>query len=268
MKVFLYIIVFLFAGMASASTVTLTGSCSSLIANSSGRYVNFTLSNTGNGPAANMFLTTNLHGLYSYNTSTLQILNPNQKHTFIFPIKNPVIYQGIYGFGVLVSYTQGIQNFSVSFPCLVTYANPTKSMLIINVSAQNNKINVSVANTAPYSMTATIYFINPPGFISPEMVRLNLSKKSSYSFDSVINQSMLSSAEIVNIGIITSYVYDNRSYSSLNLLSFSSSFNSSNSSSPIFYTEILIVAAILTFLSLIIISIIRNRKHPKEAELD
>ena len=264
MKTFLYLIAFLFVGIAGASTVTLTGSCSNLIASNVGRYINFTLSNSGNGPASDMFLTTNLHGLYSYNISTLKTLNPNQEYIFRFPIKNQNVYKGTYGFGVLVSYAQGTQRFSVSFPCLVSYINSTKSLLVTNASTQGSQINVSVANHAPYPLNATVYFINPQGLLNPEMIRMEISKDGAYRFDSVINQSMLSPSETIDIGIITSYIHDNVSYSSLNLISFSSSPNASHTQSPIFYTGILIAAIIIFLILLIIISIIRNMKHQKK----
>ena len=266
MKIFLYILAFLFVGIAGASTVTLTGSCSDLMASNSGMYINFTLSNTGNGPASDMFLTTNLHGLYSYNISTLQTLNPNQEHTFKFPIKNQNVYKGTYGFGVLVSYAQGSQRFSVSFPCLVSYVNSTKSLLITNASTQNSQINVSVVNTAPYPLNATVYFINPQGLLNPEMIRMAIAKNGAYKFDSVINQSMLSPSETIDIGIITSYIHDSISYSSLNLITFSSSPSSSHTTNPIFYAWILIAAIIIFLILLIVISIIKNRKHSKKSE--
>ncbi len=242
-------LVAVFALMASASTVTLTSSCSNIAVGNSGKYVNFTISNSGDGTATSMILTAAQQGLYSNTVNNVTSLPPGSAETFRFYLTN-VTYPGSYGFGVYALYMQGQQSFIVSFPCVVSFMNSSGSQLAItNASVANRQITAQVMNLARHSINATTYFIaSPITGLSTNPTAFSIAAGDLHPIKAEVAVSKLNIT--VPVAILVTYVENNMSYTSMSTVNVSLT-----SSNGFDLTTMVLVAIIAVVVALIIASI-------------
>lgn len=245
----------LLAYSASASSVTLTASCSNINIRNNSAYINFTISNTGDGNATNVVLTAAQSGVLSSTVNHISVFYPGNKSTVSFMVEKPSHY-GNYGFGVNVAYTQAQQTFIVSFPCEVSYVNNSVSLLAINNLSENNDvITAHITNMGNFPINATEYFIAPPYLnISGSAAHISVQPGSTYTLQSKIRYNSVNVT--LPVALVLSYVKDNISYTSMSTTRFSLSKNGEMQSLTILF----FIGIIAVIVALIAISLLVNRK--------
>ncbi len=248
--------------LSLASTVTLSGSCKTSYVNGS-EYVNFWLSNSGNGTAQGVILTGTPVGLKTNTLDNISMLGPSENKTVSFLIDNTTI-PGSYAFGVYVSYTQDQQNFIVSFPCIVAIGNRTISPLVINnLSVVNDRLSARLTNIASYPINATANFINPPEIkMTPKSILLQVGPDSSVWANATVAHPT-GKTETVNVALFISYAQLGQNYVTMQNQSISfgptavAAYGAPTGSDTLLY---LLGGFILLIIVLIILSIAIKRK--------
>lgn len=248
-------------GIAGAdTTVTLTGTCSGIVSNGTVPYVNFTLSNSGNGPASSVSLLATAASPYGLSSSTSNGANtllPGRAETFTFYLANGT-YHGRYGFGVYVSYAQDQQTFVVTFPCIAAANGTSNPVLIIqNLSSGNGLVTAKVFNMGAASVTGRLYFIAPPALaLSPRAMNFTIGPQGSYSLSS--NMSMTSSYNgTVTLSAVVSYVSGNAVSSYM----VTSQVSLQRQGHPVDLTWAVVAAVVMAVVALIIASLVLKRKR-------
>ncbi|MDE1865490.1 MAG: hypothetical protein KGH94_02535 [Candidatus Micrarchaeota archaeon] len=160
------------ATLSVASTVTLTGGCSSYLINSSRSYMLFNLTNSGDGGAANLVLSVAFPGIAAANsTNTIQNVGPQSKYSVKFYLSNTTD-QGSYAVNVEATYLQSGSTYSTVFPCVINIGTRTQEgPLVETAHVSGKRLYVNITNTASQSIQANVTAVVPPGFTVAESER-------------------------------------------------------------------------------------------------
>ncbi len=245
----------LFAGSSSAITVTLSGSCSGVYAENSTQYVKFSISNSGDSPATNLSIVPYSYKLlFSPVEKFLPILYNGNGTALSFAVSNATL-NGTYAFGILVSYGQAGQIFTVAFPCIATVGKASPALMFIsNISFSNNRLATQITNTYARDVSADMYFISPPSFsISP--MRTAVYARADSIASEISNASFTASFNgKVTVTAAISYIINNTAYASIVILPISPSLPARQAGiDPLW---LIIAAVIAVLLALIIASVV------------
>ncbi len=152
-------------GIAGASTVTLTGSCYSRTVNQTNNFIEFNITNSGNGTATNLLIAPVIDGA---TTNTTSLLIPLVAPGGFYPEKiylSNFTTPGSYVERFIVRYSQGSSTFITIFPCLVNLGQNAQSLLgITGFSQSNGNIRINISNIADYPISAEVNVYAPPEF--------------------------------------------------------------------------------------------------------
>ena len=259
------LMVLLTAGAASAGTVTLAGTCSQNLVNSSARYTTFTLSNLGNQTATQLLVVPNFGGGIPTNSSqSISSLDPGQNTIMAFRFAS-FSTPGSYASSYSVSYSQGTSTFFVVFPCVLDFGSQTTSLIrIYNISLIGSTLSMQVINLGQSAVNANITVILPQSFaISPQNANVSFAPSASKRVSFSISHPSVSGASY-GVAASASYVSGNLHYASMQpyLLGFQPSSAGSGAASFLsqYLPYILIAAVVLLLLGLIIFASIRKRR--------
>ncbi|MDE1871064.1 MAG: hypothetical protein KGI06_02380 [Candidatus Micrarchaeota archaeon] len=166
MKLILLLSFIVLFGIAGASTVTLTGTCYSNLVNNTNNFIQFNLTNSGNGTATNLAIVPLIQGASTNNTAvTIPIVAPGTSYPekiYLYNFTTP----GTYVERFLVRYSQGTSTFETIFPCLTDFVVGTQSMLTVSNLGEtsNGSIVVNITNAAAYPIDSQVTLYAPPAF--------------------------------------------------------------------------------------------------------
>jgi hypothetical protein len=147
---------------ASASTVTLTGSCPGSVLTNSSNYIEFTIANSGNGTASDMIIQPILSGMSTYNSAEeLPIVTPGSNYTERFYMYNLSV-PGSYAIEFLATYEQGASNFTTFFPCLAYVGRPAVSLASITLSVHGGSAIANISSLSKSPINASLVLLAPP----------------------------------------------------------------------------------------------------------
>jgi hypothetical protein len=260
----------LLSGLPSASTITLTGSCPSVVLPSGGGYLKFTLLNNGNGTAENLIVSPVFPGV-SVGSSTYSIasLPPNTNYTFNVGI-NSTKLDGTFTGYFIVRYQQDLSTEFAIFPCYLSVGNSTTSTLsITGISSNGKRLYLILYNIGATPIAATLGVAAPPQFsISPQNVSVSVGSHSSIRQQFNITEPQ--TVGVFSIVGIASYIANNTHYSTLYSypLSTGDTVNGVGIASTLTQNLpiIVVVIAILIIVFLIALSIVRKRKKSKKED--
>ena len=249
-----------------SSTVTLSSSCSYSSTARGAGIVGFSLSNSGNGPAADILITPysfagDSYGIaHSYNS--LPPSNTLESKFSLGGFNEP----GSYGLVFLVGYTQGTTSLFASFPCLInTTSNATAGLLRIeNAQLSSGKLELSLINLYSKPVNATIYIGSPPfirtgfgskNFTANPSAYTNLSTSISYEpIQGLTNASF-------SVPIMVSYSYAGTHYSSLMNFIYGTSAQQSGTSILLYIAIVIVVLLALIGLSIARMKLKKGKKQ-------
>ena len=164
-KLLIFLLVAVIIGAASASTVTLTGTCYSGIISDKNNYMQFNLTNSGDGAATNLVITPVIEGAIPNNTTiSIPLVKPNTTYGERIYLWN-FTAQGSYVERFLVRYSQGTNIFTTVYPCLATFFQGAQSQLVITgLSRNTSRVMVNVSNVANYQINAVATVYAPSSF--------------------------------------------------------------------------------------------------------
>ncbi len=156
----------LLIGIASAGTVTLTGTCGTY--SPSSKTINFTLSNSGNDSAYNLVITPTIPNTQTANgVSAINNLGPSARVVASFNITN-ILRRGTVPAYFTVAYQQGSEVFTAVFPCTMSLLNSTSSQVLLTTNSSivngNATVKIKVFNAGTVPVTANVSLILPPSF--------------------------------------------------------------------------------------------------------
>jgi hypothetical protein len=252
----------LLLGVASAGTVTLTGSCRTLGLDSMA--MNFTLSNSGNDSAYNLVVTPMLQNVQAQNNVyILDSLGPDSRNTLTVNVTG-LTERGVSAGYFITTYQQGTEVFSAVFPCLYAFGNMTQSQILMTPHASiahngNATVVMSVYNAGPTTISANVSLILPPAltYIGGRSYQVDVNSGSfkNVTFNLLFKPSLSASFSVASFA---TYVQGNLSHASLSSFVLSSP---SVQQSP-FTLIITIIAAVIVIaiIALIISSMMKKRK--------
>jgi len=257
---FALLLLTLLTGIASAGTVSLTGTCQSDLM--PGNTVNFLLVNTGNETAYNLQLSPIITGASPQNLSyPVNVLTPTINTLFLIPLLN-ISTLGTYIDAFVATYQQGSQVFTALFPCTINMGKATTSAVFLSVNTFSGSgtsiMNVSALNAIDANLTVNVSSLFPPSFtfVTARSYLLELgpyqTKKVQFVVQYPTSQGSYTGA------IVDHYVYANLSYASFAPIQISQSAPAAQSGiSPLLIGGIAVGAAMVL---LIARSIIKNKK--------
>jgi len=264
-KILIFLLVAAIIGTAGASTVTLTGTCYSGIISDKSNYIQFNLTNSGDGAATNLVITPMISGAMPNNTTvSIPLVKPNTTYGEKIYLWNFTTV-GSYVELFLVSYSQGTSTFTTVYPCLATFFKGAQSQLVVTGLTKNtSKVVVNVSDTATYPITASATVYASSAFnVTPlyQNFTINPRQIKRIPFDVVPPQ--YTNAEFpVTIGI--SYIHGGVHYATLAITTVT--FPNSLGFGLSLETTLLIIgllAAIIIVVALVIVSIIVNRRRKR-----
>lgn len=253
-------------GIASASTVTLTGSCYSKIINQTNNYIQFNLSNSGNGTATNLILAPVIQGASTSNSSILiPIVAPGGSYSSKIYLSNFTI-PGSYVERFVARYSQATSTFITIFPCLVNIGQSAPSLLgITTVGKRGGNIYVNISNIASYQIGSQVTVYAPPSFtFTPTTRNVTINQ---YSFSNIsfgVSTPQYTNA-VFPIVVALSYVRNNVHYATLAVTTITFGSGTNSLLSTIGQNLILwIVAVIIAIIIILIIAsvLINKRRRP------
>jgi hypothetical protein len=252
-------------GIAGASTVTLTGTCYSGIISNPNNYLQFNLTNSGNGTATNLVITPLIDGAIPNNTTIMiPFVAPGSTYAERIYMHN-FTTPGSFVERFLVRYTQGTSTFTTIFPCLADFLRGAQSILTItNLGKTSNNVFVNISSGADFPIDAQITVYAPPSFsVSPSYRNVSIASNSNASASFVVVPPQFTGAQFpVAVGVM--YVKDGVHYSTLAITTVTFAGTSPISKLPELGGTLLIIsllAAIIIIIILIIVSIILNRRR-------
>ncbi|HUC38804.1 MAG TPA: hypothetical protein VL944_01605 [Candidatus Acidoferrum sp.] len=252
-------------GAATAGTVTLSGTCSSSLVNSTSNSVYLRLSNSGNESATNLLVIPKFGGASTYNaTGSAPYISPGQNETFIFHFHNfttPGSYIGAF----TVQYSQDQSTFFAIFPCEVNFVNATHSLAsIVNVSQVGNVLHVWVINIGTEQITANVSMLLPPQFqSSPQQVSVIMPPDSTAAANFTLSYPKMPGAAYTS-AVALSYLQDGLHYSTADTYVISTSPSHAPLSQYSIY--LIMVAVLMVIVALIAVSIAKNRQRKGKSE--
>lgn len=261
-------------GAASASTVTLTGTCYSGIINDKNNYIQFNLTNSGDGAATNLVITPIMEGAIPNNTTiTIPTVEPNTTYAERIYLWNFTTV-GSYVERFSVRYSQGTEQFTTVFPCLAYFFKGAQSQLVITGMGRNSShIFVNVSNVGSYPINSIVTVYAPPSFsVAPQSKSLLVDSHHISNTSFIVVPPQYSNAEFP-IAVGVSYLDGGVHYATMAITTIN--FAATQSTIPHMSTGTILllgglIAAIVLILILIVYSVIRNRqdkeKRSREAE--
>lgn len=252
-------------GITGAGTVTLTGSCSQSIINSTHNYTTFFLSNSGNQTASNLTIIPRIYGASAHEPEALMpYLSPGQNQPENFYLYNFSL-PGSYSDAFVVGYLQGGSTFYALFPCILNIENETHSLVgISDVNQTNNVLKFIVFNLGQSAVNVSVSTLLPPTFSSiPESTNITIDPNSKENVTFALSYPGMSGASY-SVGLSASYIKNGLHYSVL--YPFVIGFY--NTKKTLGSSAILVAAAFVIFIIiiLIIISIVKNRRKGMKDE--
>ena len=251
-------------GMASASTVTLTGTCSSGIINSSNDHITFNITNSGNGTATELLLEPVIDGAtVAPNNSTILIplVAPGGTYSERVYMSNFTM-PGSYVERFIARYSQGSSTFETIFPCLVDMGQGAHSLLSVAPTNRNGNVSVNITSIATYPINAIVSIYAPPEFTVSQQSKSTT--VNNYGITRVyfnIKQPQISDAEFP-IAVGVSYVNKSVHYSNVGITV--AKFGGSSSGGLMQLGGSLIIPIAAAIISIIVVliflSIIVNRR--------
>ena len=156
----------LLAAHAGASTVTLTGSCTSQVTGPAHNVFVFNLTNSGDGTAANFYLTPMLSGVSTSNSAILlPVIAPGSRYSESFYLYN-FSMPGSYVEYFIADYTQGSSEFTTFFPCMLDVNQSSQSLVrIFAINQSRGKLNVRLLNYYGGAINAIVHVQVPSSFV-------------------------------------------------------------------------------------------------------
>ncbi len=277
MRIFAVVLVLSMIALAYASfgaTVSLTGLCSYSNASANTVNVTFSLQNGGDYPATSVSLIPKGFGpLASSNLSAYEMgsIYPNVTKKATFNFSN-LPMPGSYVLGIIVSYFQGSSNFFAAFPCRFNYdsGNLTDYLAPIDANYSSGRLKLGLFNIGSKPINATINILSPPQVQpSPHNRTAIINPQSGYNASFNVSVRKLSGLANASLGIsmVAGYVYEGKYYSTLENLYLPISSPTAAASIP---SGLLIVgtfvAIFVILVVLIIYSVMRKRKRPKQGQ--
>ncbi len=251
-------------GISAASTVTLTGTCYAGLINQSNNYMQFNLTNSGNGTASSLLIEPVIDGASAINaTISIPFVAPGSTYPERIYLDDFGL-PGSYVERFVVSYSQGSASYITIFPCLVDMGQSAHSLLgITAITKTGNMIHVNISNIADYPINANVVVFSPPSFsISHpfENITVNQYSLTNISFSFASPQYTNSQFPIA---IAVSYIRNNVHYATLGVATIAFGAGSSSLLLSLGNNIIILVVAIIVVIivALIIVSLMRNRRH-------
>lgn len=255
-------------GIAGASTVTLTGTCYSKIINQTNNYIQFNLTNSGNGTATNLLIAPTIEGASTASSSFLiPLVVPGGTYSERIYLSNFTM-PGSYVERFVTRYAQGTSTFITLFPCLVTMGRPAPSLLGIkglNKTNRGSNITVNISSIAGSPINAQVSLFAPPDFVIENPVRNVTINGYSYALESFgVSTPQYNNAEFPIVAAV-SYISDNTHYATLGITTINF-----GEASPLLsglggsIVLILIIAVIIIILILLVLSVVLKRRRQKK----
>ena len=249
---------------AATTTVTLTGSCPTSIINQSSNYLQFNISNSGNGAATELMLVPLLEGATTSNSViTIPLVAPGYNYSTKFYMYN-FTEPGSYVDYIRASYSQGSSTFVTLFPCLANIMERSQSLLqITEMNRTGSRLSVSVVNLAGYPIDTNVTIQAPPTFgIQPASGMIPLRVAPNSHSTAVFNLSIPNYTG-ASFPVVAAVSYSNSSmhYATLKFetISFAASGSASSGTSIV---TIGVVTVIIILIALILLSF--AKKGPKQ----
>jgi len=262
MKPLFTVLALLFAfSVASAGTVTLSGSCSTNTINATANYASFYLINSGNETATNLLVVPDFGGASTTNKSvSFQSISPGQEISprfYFYNFSTPGSYSGSF----TVEYAQGQQTFFALFPCVLSFLNATHSLAsITSVNRTGNVISVSIADLGQSPINANVSLLLPVEFQSyPSNRSVALSSGEMKTVVFTVSYPQISGASYAAAAAL-SYVQGGMHFSTVQSYTISFAAGQSASSPPVYLPYIFGAVVIIIIVGLIIVSLVRKRK--------
>jgi len=256
-------------GISAASTVTLTGTCYASLINQTNNYLQFNLTNSGNGTASNLVIEPVIDGASPTNaTISLSLVAPGTTYPEKVYLNNFGI-PGSYVERFVVSYSQGSASYITIFPCLVDIGQSAQSLLgITSITKSGNHISANISNIADYPITANVVVFSPPSFsISQPFKNVTVNQYSLTNVSFSFGSPKYTNAQFP-IVIAVSYLKDGVHYATLGVATITFGSGSGSQILSLGNNLILIVVGIvvIVILALIIFSAVRNKGGRKEGK--
>jgi hypothetical protein len=248
-------------GIATAGTVTLTGSCATK--SFEGGDMHFNLSNSGNDTAYNLVITPflkNVRLLVPF--YTVSSLGPNSNVTLDVDV-NGITESGVSTGYFLTSYQQGTDVFSAVFPCLYTLGTTTSSQVLISQkntvsSTGNATVTVSVFNAGLDQEQVNVSLMLPPVFkytgVKSYLLEVGPSSTTNATFNLFISPSTQGS---YSVAASASYFDGNLSHATLSTFVIAAPTPSTGSlANIVMYAAF---AVVIVVFALVIFSMMRRR---------
>lgn len=265
-KILIFLLVAAIIGTSAASTVTLTGTCYSGIISDKNNYIQFNLTNSGDGAATNLVITPRISGATPNNTTvSIPLVKPNTTYGEKIYLWNFTTV-GSYVELFLVKYTQGTSTFTTVYPCLATFFKGAQSQIVVTGLTRNtSRVVVNLSNTATFPITGSAVIYAPSSFnVSPKYDNFTINPRQikRVSFDVVPPQ--YTNAEFP-VTVAISYTQAGVHYATLAIttVTFPASLGLGLSLGELLLI-IGLLAAIIIIIALIIISIIVNRRRKRQ----
>ncbi|MDE1851755.1 MAG: hypothetical protein KGH69_03655 [Candidatus Micrarchaeota archaeon] len=229
MKAIFAVLFISLAAIASAGTVSLTGTCPSAIANGT---ASFMLNNTGNESATNLIVTLHFIGNATSNRSTqLNSIGPAQSVNIPLPVAGHG-GTGTFGSYFLVVYQQDSSVFSAIFPCLIDIGNGTTSQIlaqssVARTSKNSSKVDLSMINGGYGTINASVDLVLPLGLSTRGNTNTHVDVKSTSKSTISFPVSYPEGSGIYTGAVITSYSIAGVDYATLSVVNIDTSPSSS-----------------------------------------
>jgi hypothetical protein len=268
-NILIFLLAFIvFAGMASASTVTLTGTCYSRTINDTNNYIQFNLTNSGNGTATNFLLVPIIEGAATKNTSfLLPLVAPGSTYSEKIYLSNFTL-PGSYAQRFVARYSQGTSTFVTLFPCLVNIGQNSQSLVAVTgIKSNSRQMSVNISNIASYPINVQISVYAPPEFnVTSPNRNITLSSYSNSNESFAFSSPAYTDASFP-IVVSLSYINNNIHYASIATTSIKFGSGSSTISSLLGGNLITIgiIGLIAIIIILIVLSILIKKKPAHHA---
>jgi hypothetical protein len=261
--------VLMLSGIAGASTVTLTGTCYTGIINKTSNYIQFNITNSGNGTATDLLIEPLIAGASTTNTSMLlPLVAPGGMYGEKIYLSNFSV-PGSYVERFITRYSQGTSQFVTIFPCIANIGQQAPSLLAIAASQKGSgTIAVNVSNIANYSIDSQVSVYAPPEFtVSPQQKNVTVAQYGVTDVSFSYTAPKYTDAEFP-MAVAASYVKNGVHYASLSVIVVKFGSGGTSSAPDDWMVFAAAAAAVLIIMMLIVYSVIANRhkKNPDESK--
>ena len=249
-----------------ASTVTLTGGCPAYPIGANSSYITFNVTNTGDGTAANLTISTGFPGVDSRNSTAIAPeVGPAAGYSHRFFLSS-LPGQGSYALNINATYLQDGTRYSTVFPCIVYVGAIVQGPLVEAVSVSGGVMLVNITNSADQSVDAQLSVVVPPGFKASDPQRAAMvSAGGSSLLRFQISSPSYTGASFPVTGEL-SYSYNGIHYAQV--ASAAIAFGSGATGGGIGLSGWVFIAMIVIILVLIAASLVLNRRGARKGEVE